>query len=130
VIVIDASVLASVLGDDGEDGMRARRRVSGERLYAPELIDLEVLSVWRRALRAGHTTARRTTQAVSDLQSLPMVRAPHRPLLSRIWELGSNVTPYDAAYVALAEALSVPLVTADRRIAQAPGVRCEVALVT
>ncbi len=129
-MVIDASVLASALGDDAHDGPRARARISGQRLFAPELIDLEVLSVWRRAVRAERMTARRASQAVSDLQSLPMVRAPHRPLLPRVWELGSNLTPHDAAYVALAEALSSPLLTADRRLAQAPGLRCEVALLT
>jgi predicted nucleic acid-binding protein len=127
-MVIDASVLASALGDDAEDGGRARARISGQRLYALELIDLEVLSVWRRAVRAERMTARRAGQALSDLQSLPMVRAPHRPLLPRVWELGPSLTPYDAAYVALAEALPSPLLTADRRPAQAPGLRCEVAL--
>jgi len=126
VIVIDASVLATALGDDGEDGERARRGIAGERLFAPELIDLEVLSVWRKALRAGRLTARRGDQALADLSRLPLARAPHRPLLARVWELAENVTSYDAAYVALAEALSAPLLTADRRIARAPGVRCEV----
>jgi predicted nucleic acid-binding protein len=128
VTVIDASVLAVALGDDGEDGLRARTKIGEERLYAPELIDLEVVSVWRRAVRAGQTTARRAEQALSDLQSLPLVRTPHRPLLPRIWELRSNLTPYDAAYVALAEALAAPLLTADRGIAESPGLRCEVEL--
>lgn len=129
MIVVDASVLASALGDDAEDGRRARKRILSERLSAPELIDLEVLSVWRRAVRAGRMTARRSSQAVSDLRRLRIARAPHRPLLPRVWELGSNLTPYDAAYVALAEALPAPLLTADRRLAQAPGLRCEVLLV-
>jgi predicted nucleic acid-binding protein len=130
MIVIDASVLASALGDDAEDGRRARNEISAERLSAPELIDLEVLSVWRRALRAGRMTARRSRQALSDLESLRMIRAPHRPLLPRVWELRSNLTPYDAAYVALAELFSSPLLTVDRRLADAPGLRCEVALLT
>ena len=129
MIVIDASVLASALGDDGEDGSAARRRISGQRLVAPELIDLEVLSFWRRAVRANRMTARRAGQAVSDLEELPLERAPHRTLLPRIWELAGNLTPYDAAYVALAEILSAPLLTADRRLGHAPGIRCEVAVI-
>ena len=64
--------------------------------------------------------------AVADLASLPLRRARHVNLLSRCWELRENLTPYDAAYVALAEALDVTLVTADRRMAQAPGPRCTV----
>jgi predicted nucleic acid-binding protein len=128
VIVVDASVLASALGDDGPDGDRARGRLAGERLAAPELIDLEVASVWRRAARAGRLGERRARQALADLAALPLARAPHQPLMSRIWELRDNHTPYDAAYVALAEALEAPLLTADRRLARAPGTATEIQL--
>lgn len=55
-------------------------------------------------------------------------RAPHQPLIGRIWELRDDLTPYDAAYVALAEALEAPLLTADRRLARAAGAGCEVEL--
>jgi len=126
VIVVDASVVASALGDDGSDGERARRRLAEERLFAPELIDLEVASAWRRAARAGRLGSKRARQALTDLAALPLDRAPHQPLMSRIWELRDNLTPYDAAYVALAEALQAPLVTADQRLARAPGVGCEI----
>jgi predicted nucleic acid-binding protein len=126
VIVVDASVLAVALCDDGTDGRRARGRLVGETLAAPELIDLEVVSVWRRLVAAKHMTARRATAAISDLEDLPLQRSAHRPLVARIWELRHVVTPYDAAYVALAEALNVVLVTADARLARAPGVRCEI----
>jgi len=126
VIVVDASVLAVALADDGADGRRARDRLMGETLTAPELVDLEVVSVWRRQVAAKLMTARRATLAVSDLEDLPLRRSVHRPLLTRIWELRRVVTPYDAAYVALAEALNVALVTADARLARAPGLRCEV----
>jgi predicted nucleic acid-binding protein len=122
VIVIDASVLATALGDDGEDGDRARSRVRGEDLAAPEIIDLEVASVWRRTL----TDERRAALALADLAELALGRAPHLPLLPRCWELRHNLTPYDAAYVALAELLGVSLVTADRRLARATGIRCAV----
>jgi predicted nucleic acid-binding protein len=122
VIVIDASVLATALGDDGEDGDAARQRLRGEQLAAPEIVDLEVTSVWRRML----TDERRATLALADLVDLPLRRTSHLPLLPRCWELRHNLTPYDAAYVALAEALDVALVTADHRLAGAAGIRCPV----
>jgi predicted nucleic acid-binding protein len=128
VIVVDASVLATALADDEDDGRHVRERIAGESLSAPELIDLEVASAWRRATRAGALSKRRAAQALDDLRELPLDRAPHRPLLARIWELAGNLTPYDAAYVALAEALQAPLLTADRRLARSPGLRCELAL--
>jgi predicted nucleic acid-binding protein len=122
VIVIDASVLATALGDDGQGGTEARERIRGEDLAAPEIIDLEVVSVWRRTL----TDERRAGLALMDLADIPLRRAPHLPLLERCWELRHNLTPYDASYVALAEALEVGLVTADRRLTRAAGIRCEV----
>ncbi len=125
-MVVDASIVASALGDDGSDGARTRARLVGERLFAPELIDLEVASVWRRAARAGWLDGRRARQAFADLASLRLARAPHRPLVSRIWELRHNLTPYDAAYVALAEGLEACLLTADRHLARAPGIHCDI----
>jgi predicted nucleic acid-binding protein len=122
VIVVDASVLAPALGDDGEDGDLARARLHGESLTAPELIDLEVMAVWRRRL----DDERRARLALTDLAEIPLTRCPHAPLITRCWELRHNVSPHDAAYVALAEALEVPLLTADARLARASGLRCEV----
>lgn len=124
MIVVDASVIAPALADDGADGDRARDRLRGERLAAPEIMDLEVASVIRRALLAGDLGERRAEFALDDLRALRLRRAGHLRLLPRIWELRHNLTPYDAAYVALAEALDALLVTADRRLAQAAGPRC------
>jgi predicted nucleic acid-binding protein len=126
VIVADASLLATALGDDGDDGDRARARLRGERLSAPEIIDLEVASVWRRQIQVGLIDLRRARLALADLGAIPLQRASHRPLLSRCWELRDNLTIYDASYVALAEALNVVLLTADRRLANAPGPRCQI----
>jgi predicted nucleic acid-binding protein len=126
VIVVDASVLATSLGDDGPDGDRARARLRGERLTAPELVDLEVVSVWRRQVSAGAMDERRAVLALADLGTLPLRRAPHRPLLARCWELRDNLTMYDAAYVAVAEALGVPLLTGDARLARAAGPTCTI----
>jgi predicted nucleic acid-binding protein len=129
VIVVDASVLAVALGDDGADGSSARGAVADEVLAAPELVDLEVLSVWRRQVAAGEMTARHAALAVSDLAALPLRRMSHRLVLQRCWELRNTVTVYDAAYVALAEALAIPLLTADARLSRAAGLRCEIKLV-
>ena len=126
MIVVDASILATALGDDDTDGEQARARLLGERLTAPGLIDLEVPSVWRRQVRDGAMDARRAALALADLAALPLARAPHRPLLVRCWELRDNLTIYDASYVALAEALDVTLLTADGRLARATGPRCTI----
>ncbi len=127
MIVIDASVLANVVGDDGPAGRAARNRIAAaEQWFAPDLVDVETVSVLRRRWRAGDLTARRFRSAVADLVALPIVRFPTGPLMIRAYELRSNVTPYDATYVALAEGLSCPLVSADRRLARAPGIRCGV----
>ena len=126
MLVVDASVVVAALADDGPDGDQARARLRGERLVAPELVDLEVASVLRRQVRVSAIDARRANLALSDLAALPVQRAPHRPLLSRCWELRENLTIYDAAYVALAEALEADLLTGDARLAKAPGIRCRV----
>lgn len=126
MLVVDASVLASALGDDTAEGDAARARLHGSRLTAPEIIDLEVTSVLRRQLLAGSLDRRRAELALGDLMALPVRRVSHRHLLGRCWELRDTLTPYDAAYVALAELLGLVLVTADRRLAGAAGLRCRV----
>lgn len=129
--MIDASVLANVVGDDGPVGRAARTRVAAATQWsAPDLVDVETVSVLRRRWRAGELTARRFRSAVVDLLSLPIARFPTGPLMIRAYELRSNVTPYDATYVALAEALSCPLLSADARLARAPGIRCHVDILT
>ena len=126
MLVVDASVLAVALADDGADGDRARQRLKGEELAAPELVDLEVASVLRKQLAVGSLDSRRAQLSLADLADLAIQRAPHLPLLARCWELRENMTIYDAAYVALAEVLEVSLLTADTRMARAPGPRCNI----
>lgn len=126
MIAVDASVLATALADDGDDGDLARRRLAECSLHAPHLVDLEVLSVLRRQAASGHLDARRLALALTDLAALPLTRYPHLGFTPRIWQLRDNLTPYDAVYVALAETLECPLVTADQRLARAPGVSCPV----
>lgn len=126
MLVVDASVLSVALADDGADGESARIRLRGEVLAAPELVDIEVTSVVRRQHRAGLLDARRAGLALADLGALPIRRAPHLPLVPRCWELRDTLTAYDAAYVALAEALDTTLLTGDRRLARATGPRCAI----
>ena len=128
MIVVDASVVVTALGDDGPDGEHARRRLRGERLAAPHVFDLEVTSAWRRLASTGEVDGRRAELAIADLRGLRVDRVPHGPLLDRCWELRANLTVYDAAYVALAEVLDVTLLTADSRLASALGCRCPIEL--
>jgi predicted nucleic acid-binding protein len=127
VIVVDASIVANVVGDDGAEGdlARARARAAGD-LMAPDLVDVETASVLRRRWLANDLTEGRFQVAIDDLESLPIVRYSTRGLMRRAFELRANVTAYDAAYVALAEGLACPLLTADTRLAKAPGPACEV----
>lgn len=121
MIVVDASaVLACLLRLPPE---RAVERLlnPAETLHAPELVDVEVAQVVRRYWRAGAVDAARGREALDDLRALPLERYGHGPLLARVWELRHNVTAYDAAYLALAEALDAPLVTCDARLARVPG---------
>ena len=127
MIVLDASVVANLVGDDGQAGRTARARASHETYWAaPDLVDVETVAVLRKRWRGGDLTARRFKAAVDDLLALPMARFPTGPLMGRAYELRANVTPYDAAYVALAETLGYPLVTADARLSRAPGLRCQI----
>ena len=130
MIVVDASALIPALIDDGRAGDLSRSRLAGESLAAPELIDLEVVSALRGLARARKVSTRRAVLALEDLGVLPIDRAPHRALLERCWELRSTMTPYDAAYVALSEAMDAVLVTADARLSRAPGLRCRIEVLT
>ena len=130
MIVIDASALLEVLLQTAAAG-GVQRLISDPRetLHAPHLIDVEIAQVLRRYSASGDITAGRGRQALEDLMDLPVTRYPHDLLLPRIWELRHNVTAYDAAYLALAEALASPLVTRDARLGVAPGHRARVLVV-
>lgn len=130
VAVIDASALVACFVDDGPTGRGLRARLRMDRLAAPEVLYLEVANALKKARARGALDERRSAEALRDLLGLSLRSFPHPPFLARIWELRENLSPYDAAYVALAEALRKPLLTADRRLARAPGVRCEVELLS
>ena len=131
MIVIDASVLANAVADDGAAGRLARARLTAAGDVAvPDLADIETISVLRRRWLSGDLAARRFRSAVEDLLALPLARFPTGPFMPRAYELRANVTPYDASYVALAEGLSCTLLTADARLARAPNLRCPVEVLT
>ncbi len=129
MLVVDASVIGPAVADGGPDGEACRAQIKGQSLAAPDLHRVEAVSVIRRQLGNGALTATQATNAIDDLLNLPIVVYPTAALLRRAWELRDNVTAYDACYVALAEALGCPLATGDQRLANAPGVRCQIDIV-
>lgn len=130
MIVVDASVLANAIADDGEDGALARSVLAGEHdVCAPDLLDVETVAVLRRRWLGKTLTAQRFAAAVDDLIDLPVDRYPTLPLMRRAYELRGNVTAYDAAYVALAETLGCRLVTGDVRLSRASGIACDIQVV-
>jgi predicted nucleic acid-binding protein len=129
VIVVDASAVLEVLLRTRAAGRLEARLFGRVSLHAPHLLDVEVAQVLRRYAARGELTAARGVEALADLAAFPLTRYPHDLLLARIWALRENLTAYDAAYVALAEALRAPLVTRDERLASAPGHRATIELV-
>lgn len=118
MIVVDASAMLEVLlNTPAAERIVDRLSAAGETLHTPHLIDLEIAQVLRRYAASGEMDPRRGLQALEDLADLPLVRYPHDLFLPRIWELRHNLTAYDAAYVALAEALPASLVTRDAALA-------------
>lgn len=129
MIVVDASAVLEVLLQTPAASRLSRRMFdSRETLHAPHLLDVEVAQVLRRYARAGAISPDRGAEALTDLADLPISRYPHSILLPRIWELRHNLTAYDAAYLALAEALDAPLLTRDRALASV-GARVRVEVV-
>jgi predicted nucleic acid-binding protein len=130
VIVIDASAAIEwVLQTPKGAAIEARMfRKPGEppRLHAPHLLDVEVAQVLRRHVAGGLLSEARAQTALHDFLQIPLLRYPHDVLLPRVWQLRRNLSSYDAVYVALAEALEIPLLTCDTNIAGAPGHRARV----
>lgn len=118
MIVLDASALIELLLPTGL-GRRVAARIAAprEQMAIPHLADVEVCQVLRRWVLRGALPVDRGHLAVSHLGALDATRWAHEPLLPRIWELRDGLTSYDAAYVALAEALEATLVTCDAGMA-------------
>lgn len=122
MIVLDASVVLELLLRTAR-GERLVDRVLDpeETLHVPHLLDVEVAHALRRFTLVEKLPAERSREALDDLADLPLIRYPHMEFLSRVWELRGSMTAYDAVYVALAEALDVPLLTSDAKLASAHG---------
>jgi len=123
-IVVDASVLVAALIDSTATGAWATALLRSDSLAAPGHVHAEAANVLRRSALASQISHDIASWAHADLTKLRLDLTHYEPLSARIWELRSSVTVYDAWYVALAEALDVPLATLDRRLANAPGPRC------
>jgi predicted nucleic acid-binding protein len=121
LIVLDAAALVDVLLELPRGAWVAERIAEEPVLAAPHLIDLEVASAVRNRVLTRDIPATRGAAALHDLESLTIRRYPATRLLERIWQLRDVVTPYDAAYLALAEALVARLVTTDDRLGRTTG---------
>ena len=124
-MVIDASAAVSALLNDGE----ARRYLNTELIAAPHLVDAEVLQTMPKLVARGAVDTADADRVVKRWSQLGVRRFAIDRLIRRIWALRHNLSAYDAGYVALAEVLDCPLLTADARLAGAPGPRCPITVV-
>ena len=123
--VVDSSVLVAALIDTGPHGIWAEGVLARGSLHAPELARAEATNILRRLERAKLITTPEANGAQDDLMQLDIDSFSFEPFADRIWELRHNVTRYDAWYVALAEALKLPLATLDETLSKSHGVACE-----
>jgi predicted nucleic acid-binding protein len=124
-IVVDSSVLVAALVDVGPHGIWAETVLARGSLHAPELARAEATNILRRLERAKLITTPEANGAQDDLMQLDLDLFSFEPFAERIWELRHNVTCYDAWYVAIAEALGLPLATLDKALSKSNGVACE-----
>jgi len=122
-------MLEQLLNTPKGQHIQKRYLVEGESFHVPHLLDLEVVQVLRRYSHHQMLSNHRATQALEDFLDFPLTRYPHDLLLSRICELRDTFTAYDAAYIALAESLSVPLVTCDAKLTTGPSHTANIVLV-
>jgi predicted nucleic acid-binding protein len=124
--VVDASLVIAALVDSGTTGSWAEAYLETEPLAAPHLMLVEAANILRRAALAHDISADIASMAYSDLLALRIELFPYEPFADRVWNLRSNLTAYDAWYVALAESLAADLGTLDARLARATGPRCRI----
>jgi predicted nucleic acid-binding protein len=125
VIVADASVIYESL----TGSVAAQKLLLDEQIQVPTVADIEIASVLRKRVRLGRISAEDGWRALETYRWMGVTRHSDFAFFDRVWELRDNLTAYDAAYVALAETIECPLVTADARLSRAPGLRCAVTVV-
>lgn len=119
-VCVDASALVDFLLDRPRGQAVAEVLAGVHSIFAPDLINAEVLNAFRRMERTGEISAQTAAKGVADLEDSPVERVPTTPMLEAIWSLRHSVTPRDACYVITARAFDAPLLTADLRLARAP----------
>lgn len=124
--VVDASIVVEMLVGDAEAALAMLAPYDD--LHAPAHLDVECLNALRKLLLGGRESRADFLESTAALSELPITRHHLSPLLPRMASLADNATPYDSAYIALAEALEAPLLTADSRIATVPGITCQVSV--
>jgi predicted nucleic acid-binding protein len=124
-VVVDSSVLIAALLDAGPPGAWAEQIIAAGSLHAPELALAEATNILRRLERTKQISVPEAAAALEDLMQLDIQLFSFEPFAARIWELRHNVTSYDAWYVAIAEALDLPLATLDARLSRTTGVTCK-----
>ena len=127
VLAVDTSAVIAALFSRSPERLRDRLADARE-LVAPHLIDVEFLHVTRRLVLNGALTEDRAHDTRREFTDLSITRYSHEPLADAIWELRDNLSAYDAAFVALASALDVPLITCDARLARAAGIGVQIEL--
>ncbi|HEY5320628.1 MAG TPA: type II toxin-antitoxin system VapC family toxin [Galbitalea sp.] len=125
-VVVDASVIVTLLIDSGSAGDAIATRIGSSGLHAPAHLPVEVTNVLRRRRNAGMLSDAEATLALQGLWSLSIELWPQEVVTARTWELGRNFSSYDAAYVAVAEQVGGPLLTSDVRLSRAPGAACAI----
>ena len=133
LIVVDASVIVDLLAaDDIHRRTVARERLtSGDAIFAPAYLDIEIVAAMRGLARRSDVLAADAPALIALSLRMPIRREPlAQATAERIWELRDNMTAYDAGYVALAEQLTASLLTCDRKFTAVPGLRCAVELLS
>ncbi|WP_100449114.1 type II toxin-antitoxin system VapC family toxin [Glycomyces xiaoerkulensis] len=130
MIVIDSSLLVEALSSDDGRSHRARTLLSEDPAWhAPDHLSVEVTSAIRGRVLGKKITLERAEFALATLREMPIVHSSWHEIADRAWSLRDNMTPYDAAFIALAERLDCPVVTTDRKLADCPLRRCEVQVI-
>ena len=127
MIVIDSSLAVEILLPTPL-GSQLRDSIFREERHAPHLIDIEFANALRRLTRAGLVDENGASRAIETMRNWALIRHQHRDTLARVWALRESISPYDAAYVSLAEALRAPLLTCDAKLARSHGHGAEIVL--